>query len=135
MNYVLIGGYLVSKSFRASARDKKLCADITLQIVDEVFPNKKDILHFTDSRRAKDWRRIQEGEYVEIRGCLQPALGVTRDGNPAKQCRLVPRSVRAAEKDLRQEESDMDWGAELFQEAIRREGLEEAKDADDIETV
>ena len=104
MNIVHIGGYVKSVSFRGTAKDNRLCADVIMDVVDEVRPDFKVEIKFTETRSPGKWRRIKPDEYVEVYGELRPAIGITSNGNLAHVCAFYPRNARTLEKLSKEEE-------------------------------
>lgn len=121
MNHVTIGGYIKSIQFRGSARNKQLCADVVMDVVDEVRPDKVYEIHFTDSTRAKDWRRIELESYAEVQGKLVPAKGLTSNGNVGDVCKFMPVRVRAKKIDIEREESDIEWARRFWMMAMEED--------------
>lgn len=121
MNIANISGYVRDIRFRGSARDKKLCADIDFDVIDEIRPERPQRIHFTDARRAKDWRKVEIGSYVEIRGQIRSREGFTSNGNVANYFDLLVTGFRTHEKDISQEIRDDEWIRKIIDDAVNQE--------------
>ena len=118
MNIVNISGYVRAINFRGSAKDKRLCADIDFDVIDEIRPDKIERIHFTDTKRAKDWRKVAIDSYVEIRGQIRSKQGFTSNGNIVDYFDLLVTGFRTHERDMSQEISDAEWVKKLIDYAV-----------------
>lgn len=121
MNIVNISGYVRGIRFRGSARDKKLCADINFDVIDEIRPERPQRIHFTDSRRAKDWRKVAIDSYVEIRGQIREKTGFTSNGSLGHYFDLMVTGFRTHEKDISQEIRDDEWIRKIIDDAMEEQ--------------
>ena len=121
MNIVNISGYVRDIRFRGSARDKRLCADIDFDVIDEIRPERPQRIHFTDARRAKDWRKVEIGSYVELRGQIRSRQRYTSNGNVADYFDFLVTSFRTHEKDISQEIRDDEWIRKIIEDAMEDE--------------
>lgn len=99
MNLAMLSGYVKSVSFRGSAKDRSLCADVVMSVVDDIRPDFYAEIHFTVTGNAKKWREVGAGDFVEVRGKLLPAVGLTKDGNRAHEVHFMPQGVRVREQE------------------------------------
>lgn len=121
MNIVNISGYVRGIRFRGSARDKRLCADIDFDVIDEIRPDRPQRIHFTDTKRAKDWRRVAIDSYVEIRGQIRTRQGFTSNGNIADYFDLFVTGFRTHDKDMSEEIRDREWIRKIIDDAMKDE--------------
>lgn len=99
MNIVMISGIVTDIHFRGSSTGK-LCADVDLDISDELHPSREPWhMHFTATGQMRSWREVKPGDYIEVRGKLMPNRGTSRDGSIAELCAFMPAAVKRRTED------------------------------------
>lgn len=94
MNIAIISGTVKEIHYRGSAERKTLYTDVVLSVVDDIRPDEERDLYFTATGNSSRWRDIEVGDFIEVRGKLNPGLGFTKHGNVAHEMTFMPQGVR-----------------------------------------
>lgn len=94
MNIAIISGTVKEIHYRGSAEKKQLFTDVVLSVVDDIRPDEERDLYFTATGNSSRWRDIKVGDFIEVRGKLNPGLGFTKNGNVAHEMTFMPQGVR-----------------------------------------